>query len=84
MNFVREEWMTLYDYTYIDEKIIGGIERNLPRVAEILKKVEIRATGKSTSAFSQSSDNETKMSETGGLGLSMDGTGMKAKKLTEQ
>jgi len=45
-NFVREEWMTLYDYAYIDEKIIGAIEKNLPNVAEILKKVEIRATGK--------------------------------------
>ena len=41
--------MTLYDYTYIDEKIIGGIEKNLPRVSEILKKVELRATCKTTS-----------------------------------
>lgn len=51
-TFVREEWMTLYDFTYIDEKIIGGIEKNLPNVAEILKKVEIRATGKATSSLS--------------------------------
>jgi hypothetical protein len=49
---VREEWMTLYDYAYIDEKIIGVVEKNLPNVAEILKKVEIRATGKATSAIS--------------------------------
>lgn len=55
--------MTLYDYSYIDEKIIGGIEKNLPRVSEILKKVELRATGKATSALSQSSERneETKM-----------------------
>jgi hypothetical protein len=53
-SFVREEWMTLYDYVYIDEKIIGIIEKHLPSVAEILKKVEIRATGKATSALSQS------------------------------
>ena len=51
---VREEWMTLYDYVYIDDKIIGTIERNLPRVSEILKKVELRATGKATSALSSS------------------------------
>jgi hypothetical protein len=51
-NFVREEWMTLYDYVYIDEKIIAIIEKNLPNVAEILKKVEIRATGKATSTLS--------------------------------
>jgi ferritin-like protein len=51
-NFVRDEWMTLYDYTYIDEKIIGSVEKNLPNVAEILKKVELRATGKATSLLS--------------------------------
>ena len=51
-NFVREEWMTLYDYTYIDEKIIVTVEKNLPNVAEILKKIELRATGKATSLLS--------------------------------
>ena len=54
---VREEWMTLYDYSYIDEKIIGGIEKNLPNVAEILRKVEKRATGKTTSTLSMSDTN---------------------------
>jgi hypothetical protein len=49
---VRDEWMTLYDFTYIDEKIIGSVEKNLPNVAEILKKVELRATGKATSLLS--------------------------------
>lgn len=52
--------MTVFDYAYIDEKIIGGVEKNLPNVAEILKKVELRATGKATSALSQSSNNEDK------------------------
>ena len=78
---VREEWMTLYDYTYIDEKIIGGIEKNLPRVAEILKKVELRATGKTTSAFSQSSMEEGKMGDT--VGMEMTGESQKVKKTTE-
>ena len=41
--------MSLYDYTYIDDKIIGGIEKNLPNVSEILKTVERKATGKVTS-----------------------------------
>jgi hypothetical protein len=49
---VREEWMALYDYTYIDDKIIGTIEKNLPNVSEILKTVEKRATGKTVSALS--------------------------------
>lgn len=59
--------MTLYDYTYIDEKIIGGIEKNLPRVSEILKKVELRATGKATSALSLSSVDEGKMGDSSAM-----------------
>lgn len=59
-EFVRDEWMTLYDFTYIDEKIIGSVEKNLPNVAEILKKVELRATGKAVSSIS--------MSDAAGLG----------------
>ena len=52
---LREEWMTLYDFQYIDDKIIGGVERNLPAVSEIIKSVEKRATGKVTSTLSVSS-----------------------------
>ena len=52
---LREEWMAVYDFTYIDEKIIGGVEKNLPAVADILKSVEKRATGKVQSALSISS-----------------------------
>ena len=69
-EFVREEWMTLYDFAYIDEKIIGGVEKNLPSVAEILKTVEKRATGKATSVVSggASADGDnTKFEQTGGL-----------------
>ena len=54
-EWLREPWMSLYDFSYIDEKIIGGVERNLPAVAEIIKSVERRATGKVTSALSVSS-----------------------------
>ena len=52
---VREEWMTLYDFSYLDDKIIGGIEKNLPNCAEIIKTVEKRATGNVTSNLSQTS-----------------------------
>lgn len=44
--------MTVYDYVYLDEKIIGMIEKNLPNVSEVLRIVEKRATGKVTSALS--------------------------------
>lgn len=49
---LREPWMEFYDYLYIDDKIIGGIERSLPNVQEIIKSVEKRATGKVTSTLS--------------------------------
>ena len=76
---VREEWMQHYDYSYIDDKIIGMVEKNLPNVADILRTVEKRATGKATStaaALSASQgmngDNEqTRFGETGGLSQSM-------------
>lgn len=52
---VREEWIKLYDFMYIDEKIIGGIERMLPNVADILATVEKKATGHIVSSLTQSS-----------------------------
>jgi len=45
-NNVREAWMELYDFSYIDDKIIGGIEKNLPNVSDILRIVEKKATGR--------------------------------------
>lgn len=51
---VREAWMELYDYQYIDEKIIGGVEKNLPTVSDILRNLERKATGKVSSTLSMS------------------------------
>ena len=79
---VRQEWMNLYDYTYIDEKIIGTIEKNLPNVSDILKTVEKRATGKTVSTLSQSDQEQTKFGETGGLSQSLN-EDIKIKKATE-
>ena len=47
--------MEAYDFTYIDDKIIGGVEKNLPAVADILKYIEKRATGKVTATLSMTS-----------------------------
>jgi hypothetical protein len=54
---LRDPWMTIYDFNYIDKKIIGGIEKHLPAVAEVLRQVEKRATGKVTSALSLNGSN---------------------------
>ena len=43
---VRVEWLKEYDSVYIDDKIIGGIQKNFPTVSEILASVEKKATGK--------------------------------------
>jgi hypothetical protein len=47
--------MTVYDYQYLDEKIIGGVEKNLPAVSEIIRNIEKRATGKVQSSLSVTS-----------------------------
>lgn len=65
-DYLREEWMTLYDFQYIDDKIIGGVERNLPAIADIVKNIEKRATGKVTSTLSVSSRQESMPGGEGG------------------
>jgi len=60
---VREAWMQLYDYQYIDDKIISGIEKNLPNVSDILRIVERKATGKVTGTMSQSGKSSDRDSE---------------------
>ena len=49
---VRKAWMEIYDFSYIDDKVIGGIEKNMPNVSEILRIVERKATGKVTTTLS--------------------------------
>jgi hypothetical protein len=61
---LRQPWMEIYDYQYIDDTIIGGIERNLPNVADILRKVEIKATGRLTSNLSASGMSSANASDT--------------------
>ena len=63
-DYVREDWMELYDYSYLDDKIIGGIEKNLPNVSEILRHVEKKATGKITTTLSESRESKSNFSDT--------------------
>lgn len=44
--------MEIYDFDYIDGKIIGTIEKNLQSVCDILRSVEKKATGRVTSNLS--------------------------------
>ena len=63
-EYVREDWMELYDYQYLDDKVIGGIEKNLPNVSEILRHVEKKATGKITTTLSESRESKSNFSDT--------------------
>ena len=61
---VKEAWMELYDHVYLEDKIIGGVEKNLPMVSDILRHLEKKATGKVSSALGQSLKSSEKDSET--------------------
>ena len=52
---LRDRWMADYDFSYIDEHIIGGVERHLPAISDIIRLIEKRATGKVTSTLSMTS-----------------------------
>lgn len=54
---MREPWMEFYDFQYIDDKVIGAVERNLPNVADILKGIEKKATGFSKQSLAMTNSN---------------------------
>lgn len=56
--------MELYDFQYIEENIIGGVEKNVTNVADILRHIEKKATGKISSNLSQSGASQSNMSDT--------------------
>jgi hypothetical protein len=43
---VREEWCKIYDATYIDDFVIGGLQNNLLKMGDLLALISKKATGK--------------------------------------
>lgn len=39
-NHVRQQWMNYYDFEYIDQKIIAGIEKNQPNANKIIQLLD--------------------------------------------
>ena len=58
--------MACYDFEYLDAKVIGGVQKALPSVAEIMRQTEKRATGKVTTV-SQTSLRESQDGQTTNL-----------------
>lgn len=48
----RPLWVKEFDYSYVDDTIIKGIEKNITKVSDILAKIEKKATGKTTNTQS--------------------------------
>jgi len=44
--YVREEWCKIYDATYIDDFVIGGLQSNLLKMGDLLATISKKATGK--------------------------------------
>lgn len=74
----RDGWSEIYDLSYIDDKIIGGVEKNLPNVSDILARVERKATGKVTTSLSQSGASQSNMSDTQSMMTGGSRAGMKS------
>lgn len=77
-DLCRDGWSEIYDLSYIDDKIIGGVEKNLPNVSDILARVERKATGKVTTSLSQSGASQSNMSDTQSMMTGGSRAGMKS------
>jgi len=45
-SHVRDDWCKIYDASYIDEFVIGGLQEKLTKMADLLATVSKKATGK--------------------------------------
>ena len=41
---MREKWITLYDYNYVDKEIIGGLMNTKQKLSELIKFIKDKAT----------------------------------------
>ena len=44
-KFIREEWIKVMDYKYVDDVIIKGILENKKKIEDCLNKISEKATG---------------------------------------
>ena len=59
---MREKWITLYDYNYVDKEIIGGLMNTKQKLSELIKFIKDKATfGFSTKE--EEKENESEQSQ---------------------
>ena len=61
---MREKWITLYDYNYVDKEIIGGLMNTKQKLSELIKFIKDKATfGFSTKEKEKEKENESEQSQ---------------------
>jgi hypothetical protein len=58
-GLLREEWVKLYDYEYIDNKLISSLQANAEKVADMLNHVMFKAQGTVTTASTMGTNAST-------------------------
>jgi hypothetical protein len=58
-NHVREDWCKIFDATYIDDFVIGGLQSNLLKMGDLLALISKKATGKISELVSTLNSNYT-------------------------
>ena len=59
-NKIREKWITLYDFKYIDETVIAGLIETKNKMCDLFKYINDKAT----IGYTQQNDEEKNISET--------------------
>jgi len=57
-EWVVSEWCKIYDMGYIEDQILGTIQRMLPELTQLINEISIKATG--TKAVETDAESETK------------------------
>jgi hypothetical protein len=45
LNLLRNEWVKLYDYEYVDNKLIASLQANADRMQDLLNNITFKAQG---------------------------------------
>jgi hypothetical protein len=58
-NLLREEWVKLYDFEYVDGKLLANLQANTEKLTDLINNVMIKAQGVTETNASLVSTNNT-------------------------